>query len=237
MGEKFLQEEKLKDDGSLRLATSRSTVNTSDDFRLRKSEIIRGYQSFGRIFAGGNSITSKSVRCYYSADSQIPPFSLKVGFAVKKAKNAAARNRLKRLLRESFRLHRQALKNLCITTNTRIELVLLIDTKKTPAKSSLKDIDPLVMDILSRLIQVLSDKWVNTWSMCLYLLFDCINRLYPHFSHLRAVIIQPVLHTRSKRFGNMARLRAVGWASRGYWDAIRGIKADTIRFHKPLIIK
>jgi ribonuclease P protein component len=158
MDVKFLQEEKQKDAGSLQLATNRSTVNTAVDFRLRKSEIVRGYKSFGKIFGNGKFIAADYIRCYYSSPNQIPPQQCKVGFAIKKARNAVERNKLKRSLRESFRLHKNTLHDYCIKYATGLECVLLIDPKKMPEAHSFHDINGLIEGLFLQLIQLLEKR-------------------------------------------------------------------------------
>ena len=71
------------------------------DYRLKRSE------DFDRVFKKGTRVFSNSLTLIYlSADS------LKVGYAVgKKHGGSVKRNRIKRLLRESFRSYLPRLKN------------------------------------------------------------------------------------------------------------------------------
>lgn len=75
-------------------------------FRLRKSEILRGYRAFSRVIGEGRSSARPPVRLFVRVDPTLGS-SLKVGFSVSRSvRTAVQRNRFKRLLREAFRLNR-----------------------------------------------------------------------------------------------------------------------------------
>jgi len=76
------------------------------DCTLRKDEIIRGYESFKKIFIRSKVIETRYLKCYLQFNDKITsPQSNKVGFTVskKKVKKAFIRNRVKRLMKEAYR--------------------------------------------------------------------------------------------------------------------------------------
>ncbi len=80
---------------------------------LNKRERIKGSTSFEKIYSSGTKIISsdKRVRAVYKVEIPATGPFIKLGVAVsKKAGNACFRNRIKRLLRESFRLNKPELK-------------------------------------------------------------------------------------------------------------------------------
>jgi len=78
-------------------------VEEPADFKLCKEEILRGKNSFNRIFKKGKVVSGK-----YSSVFYLHAHTRKVGFVVsKKLKKATIRNRQKRLLREIYRLNKK----------------------------------------------------------------------------------------------------------------------------------
>lgn len=76
------------------------------DRSLGKNEIIRGYESFKKVFASSKVFVNGYLKCYLQLDNDLTsPQSLKVGFTVskRKVKKAFVRNRIKRLLKEAYR--------------------------------------------------------------------------------------------------------------------------------------
>ena len=76
------------------------------DRSLGKNEIIRGYESFKKVFASSKVFVNGYLKCYLQLDNDLTsPQSLKVGFTVskRKFKKTFVRNRIKRLLREEYR--------------------------------------------------------------------------------------------------------------------------------------
>jgi ribonuclease P protein component len=85
------------------------------DCTLRKDEIIRGYESFKRIFIKSKVIETRYLKSYLQFDDKITsPQLIKVGFTVskKKVKKAFVRNRIKRLIKEAYRNEKHILNDL-----------------------------------------------------------------------------------------------------------------------------
>jgi len=79
---------------------------------LNKRERIKGSTSFEKIYSSGSKTVSsdRRVRAIYKVEFPVERPFVKLGVAVsKKAGNACFRNRIKRLLRESFRLNKPEL--------------------------------------------------------------------------------------------------------------------------------
>ena len=75
---------------------------------LRKHEILRGHGSFSQIFKKGILLKSGPLRCTVVITPGSSGSPLQIGFSVR-AKKAVERNRLRRLIKESARLHKAPL--------------------------------------------------------------------------------------------------------------------------------
>lgn len=80
-------------------------------FELKKSEIVRGKKDFQKVYSHGKSYADKNIVLYVLHDEK---YNGKVGFAAgKKLGCAVVRNRVKRLLREAYRLCKNKISGDC----------------------------------------------------------------------------------------------------------------------------
>lgn len=77
------------------------------DFTYKKKEKLKSKKAVDQIFTNGKSISAYPLRLVFVKNNT----SLKVGVSVSKRnfKNAVHRNRIKRLLREAYRLNKSVL--------------------------------------------------------------------------------------------------------------------------------
>jgi ribonuclease P protein component len=120
---------------------------------LSKAEILRGKDSFLHVFQCGTSIDTVHIRGIFTSEAgKSPHGGIRVGFAIKRGLlNGVQRNRLKRLMRESYRTNKNILASSPMQTN--VALVFLYSPKSAAgaAKVSLGQIETDVKRILSKL--------------------------------------------------------------------------------------
>lgn len=76
-------------------------------FRFRRINKLKKKKSFQAVYKGGHSVVERAGVLYWS---EHPGQLKKIGFAVgKKLGHAVVRNRIKRMMREVFRLHQHKL--------------------------------------------------------------------------------------------------------------------------------
>ncbi|MGJ8682988.1 MAG: ribonuclease P protein component [Nonlabens sp.] len=99
-------------------------------FTLGKETKLKSKKAIEQLFTDGNSIRKGPVRCVFQlVDGEMPH---KIGVSVSKRffKKAPDRNRVKRLLREAYRLNQHDLQvNL---ENKHIEMMFLFQSPKMP---------------------------------------------------------------------------------------------------------
>jgi ribonuclease P protein component len=107
--------------------------------KLPKDQILRGRGAFAFILAKGKSVGSGSVKLFFAPATETT--RPRIGFAVLRGiKNAAVRNRIKRCLREAFRLHQHQLP-------ARFGGIVLLYVGKTPRQSSEIDCTSVERDV------------------------------------------------------------------------------------------
>ena len=122
-------------------------------FGLSKKERIKKKKDFEQIYSSGLVTFSKNKKIkilyLFEENSEYP--GVKAAFAVsKKAGKAVWRNRVKRLLRESFRLNKKILSEFHSGQNVLLKLVISPSTINQRDNNSIKlsDVMPEVMEAL-----------------------------------------------------------------------------------------
>ncbi len=126
------------------------------EYSLSGRERIRGKNAFDLVFSKGKRITSsdKLLRGFYivTKSSDGVPVKIAVGIS-RKAGNAVWRNRLRRLVKECYRLNKTLLKSRLTAADKQVLLIVLpagISSKKL-RMPVLNQITPALTDILSRI--------------------------------------------------------------------------------------
>jgi ribonuclease P protein component len=94
------------------------TTHASERARFRRAQRLRRPAEFREVYSGGRRIGSEMFAANVLANG-LDTARLGLSVAVRAMGGAVGRNRVRRLIRESFRLHRNALPALDIVITTR----------------------------------------------------------------------------------------------------------------------
>jgi ribonuclease P protein component len=113
-------------------------------FTLGKSERLKSRALIEQVFDKGKKISLPGFRIHFlndfSASSQ-PTAVIQFGVSVpvKNFKKAVERNRIKRLIRESYRVQKNELKKLLAEKNLRLVLFFIYTNKEMPDQAYVSD--------------------------------------------------------------------------------------------------
>lgn len=131
-------------------------------YTLRKEEIIRGRNTFHNIISSGNRLVEKTILCFYQIeDSANEPNQILVGFSVsKKIGKAVVRNRIKRLMRESYRLHKDILQDTTTCIKYRASMIFVFGKTDSDTSKKIKfgAVEQDIIQLLQRFKKIVLSK-------------------------------------------------------------------------------
>ncbi len=115
-----------------------------------KNERLKSRKLMDELFARGKVIKSYPVRIHYLVHKNETLSPLQAGVSVSKRnfKKAVDRNRVKRLLRESYRLHNLELKEKYTNSDKNMAIMIIYGSNKMPVY---KDLEKQVKYLLRKL--------------------------------------------------------------------------------------
>ncbi len=107
------------------------TIGSSNKFTLGAKERLKSRKKIQSLFSEGKSLAFSPFRVIYQLQDDV---SLQVGVAVstRQFKKAVDRNRIKRLIREAYRLQKNELNSLLISRNKGLDLFIIYNGKTLP---------------------------------------------------------------------------------------------------------
>jgi len=129
-------------------------------FTYNKKEKLKSRKQLEALFSKGNTFLQFPVKVFYMLPqtSQDNIVKAGVGASSRQFKKAVQRNRIKRLLREAYRLNKQPLHQFLQVHNRQLVVFLLYIDKQMPQKNSLAAKMPVVLE---RLMNELSKQFNN----------------------------------------------------------------------------
>jgi ribonuclease P protein component len=125
-------------------------------FSYNKQEKLKSRKDIDELFKSSRSINSFPLKLLYKK-VQAETGSVHVGVTVSKRffKKATDRNRIKRLLRECYRIEKQVLADFIANSELRVNMFFIYTDKTLPELALLQTKMPLLMQ---RLVKELSEK-------------------------------------------------------------------------------
>ena len=99
-------------------------------FTLGKSERLKSRKAIDKLFLEGKKINASGIRSHFLVNENSQGLKLGVGVSSKNFKRAVDRNRIKRLIREAYRLQKQALQEKF--KNKSLEVFFIYTGKELP---------------------------------------------------------------------------------------------------------
>jgi ribonuclease P protein component len=121
-------------------------------FTLKKAERLKRRKIIEQLFGEGRAVTAFPIRVQFKMVDELLAVSLQAGFSVssRNFKRAVDRNRIKRLMREAYRLQKAPLEQALQTKQRRLALFLIYTGKELPEFALVKEKVDLV---LKKLVQ------------------------------------------------------------------------------------
>ncbi len=117
---------------------------------FHKAERIKSRKTIEKLFSGGNRLVEYPVMLVYATAPRPGAYRLQATFSVskKKFKKAVIRNRIKRLMREAFRLHKSRYQTRYENTGETTALMFIYIGKEIPGY---REVEEAVARLLKKL--------------------------------------------------------------------------------------
>ncbi len=129
------------------------------DYSLPREKILRGRRNFERLFEKSTVLNNQSIQFRYRHYPD-PNEGCLIGFVApkKKIKSAVKRNRVKRLLREAYRLHQDYFQDLFSHKNFGFHAVFMANSDDISYQKVEAEMIPILIQVRKKLIELDNDR-------------------------------------------------------------------------------
>jgi ribonuclease P protein component len=123
-------------------------------FSLSSNERLKSRKLIDKLFRQGNNFNIFPLRVSFliSSEETTEPLQFGVGVSGRGFKKAVDRNRIKRLMKESWRLQKSGLKQMLEIKQLRMIVFIVFTGRELPEYTVIKEVTETVIDKLSRII-------------------------------------------------------------------------------------
>lgn len=123
-------------------------------FTLGRQERLKSRKLLEQLFRQGQTIFVHPLKVYYRAADLPAGIRLQAGFGVSSRtfKKAVDRNRIKRLMRESYRLQKSGLQAVIENSNARLAVFFLYTARELPEFGLIKEKMETVLERLEKIV-------------------------------------------------------------------------------------
>jgi ribonuclease P protein component len=125
-------------------------------FTLGKNERLKSRKQIEQLFNEGKSFYLSPFRIYYLVTPLITTslsiLQFATGVSAKNFKRAVDRNRVKRLIREAYRLQKQRLQEAVMQEKLQLNIFFIYTSKELPAFNVVKEKVNLILNKLTKIV-------------------------------------------------------------------------------------
>jgi len=132
-----------------------STITVTKKFSLGSKERLKSRKSIEQLFTNGKKIVIAPYRTLYLMNTSQgkPILRFGAGVSARNFKKAVDRNRIKRLIREAYRLQKNELQEQLIAKNSSLDIFIIYTAKELPVYQDVYMKVGLVLEKLNRLLE------------------------------------------------------------------------------------
>jgi ribonuclease P protein component len=107
-------------------------LNTTQRYFYRKEDKLKSRKAIDALFGEGNSFSNFPLKVIWMPQNKMGALQAAVGVSSRNFKKAVDRNRIKRLMREAYRLQKQSLKESLLLNQQTMSVFFLYVGKELP---------------------------------------------------------------------------------------------------------